>query len=133
MAKASQTDIELYTDAMERFERAVGAVVKAPPQHRKAKKKVKAKKRAKNAINEPLVSWLSFPALTHLRKSGELGREHPWLQSHSELQGHSEGRTKSRQGAAHSAAPLADSSAEEKESAPIFASWRAFTIAKLIS
>jgi hypothetical protein len=42
---ASKSDIELHPDAWERFERAVGTVTKAPPQHRKAKKKKVAKKR----------------------------------------------------------------------------------------
>jgi hypothetical protein len=44
MAKDSRSEIELHPDAWERFERAVGTVAKAPPQHRKAKK-AKAKKR----------------------------------------------------------------------------------------
>jgi hypothetical protein len=35
MAKSvSSKDIELHTDAWERFERAVGVVAKTPPQHR---------------------------------------------------------------------------------------------------
>jgi hypothetical protein len=45
MAKAPQNekpitsaDIELHVDAWTRFERAAGAVTKAPPQHRKKKK-----------------------------------------------------------------------------------------------
>jgi hypothetical protein len=46
MAKRSQEkEIELYPDAWERFERAAGAVTKAPPQHRVAKKKATSKKR----------------------------------------------------------------------------------------
>jgi len=44
MAKASSKE-ELHPDAWARFERAVETVTKAPPQHRKAKKKAKAKKR----------------------------------------------------------------------------------------
>src|SRR5881392_3728501 len=48
MSKSSSAkDIELHPDAWERFERAAGAVAKAPPQHRVAKKS-KAKKRAKS-------------------------------------------------------------------------------------
>lgn len=43
----SSKDIELHPDAWERFERAAGAVVKTPPQHRVAKKKKAAKKKAK--------------------------------------------------------------------------------------
>jgi hypothetical protein len=44
MAKSAPSrEIEFHPDAMERFERAVGVVAKAPPQHRVAKKK-KAKK-----------------------------------------------------------------------------------------
>jgi hypothetical protein len=35
-------EIELHPDAWERFERAVDTAAKAPPQHRKAKKKTKA-------------------------------------------------------------------------------------------
>jgi len=45
-------DIELHPDAWKRFERAVDAVSKAPPQHRKAKKarkKVRAKSPKKEA------------------------------------------------------------------------------------
>ena len=38
-------EIELHPDAMARFERAVLAVAKSPPQHRVAKKKKTAKKR----------------------------------------------------------------------------------------
>jgi hypothetical protein len=40
-------DIELHPDAWERFERAVGAVAKTPPQHRVAKKKKTVKKAKK--------------------------------------------------------------------------------------
>jgi hypothetical protein len=36
MTKAKE--IEFHSDAMERFERAVNAVAKSPPQHRVAKK-----------------------------------------------------------------------------------------------
>jgi hypothetical protein len=43
MAKAPEK-IELHPDAMERFERAVKTVTKAPPQHR-VSKKAKAKKK----------------------------------------------------------------------------------------
>jgi hypothetical protein len=39
MAKDSKVKIEFHSDAWQRFERAVGTVVKAPPQHRKAKSK----------------------------------------------------------------------------------------------
>ena len=40
MAKSDPAkEIELHPDAWARFERATGAVVKAPPQHRAAKKK----------------------------------------------------------------------------------------------
>ena len=46
MAKGPKKEIELHPDAWERFERAAGAVTKAPPQHRVAKKKkAKAKKK----------------------------------------------------------------------------------------
>jgi hypothetical protein len=47
MAKAPEKEIELHHDAWARFERAAGAVTKAPPQHRVAKKKTakKAKKK----------------------------------------------------------------------------------------
>jgi hypothetical protein len=48
MAKNSKTkmsDIELHPDAWERFERAAGVVAKAPPQHREAKKKIRAGKK----------------------------------------------------------------------------------------
>jgi hypothetical protein len=49
MAKSDPKEIELYPDAMERFERAVKAVAKSPPQHRVAKepkvKKAKPKKK----------------------------------------------------------------------------------------
>lgn len=37
--------IELHPDAMERFERAVKVVAKAPPQHRVSKKSVKKAKK----------------------------------------------------------------------------------------
>jgi hypothetical protein len=40
-------EIELHPDAWERFECAAGVVAKSPPQHRLAKKKIKA--RAKKA------------------------------------------------------------------------------------
>jgi hypothetical protein len=40
MAKSNPAkELELHPDAWERFERATGAVAKAPPQHRVAKKK----------------------------------------------------------------------------------------------
>jgi hypothetical protein len=45
MASTPKKEIEFHPDAMERFERAVKAVAKAPPQHRETKKTV-AKKRA---------------------------------------------------------------------------------------
>jgi hypothetical protein len=48
MRKFSKDDaaaLDLLPDAWERFERAAGAVTKAPPQPRKAKKKTKAKKK----------------------------------------------------------------------------------------
>jgi hypothetical protein len=32
-------EIEFHSDAMQRFERAIGVVAKSPPQHRVAKKK----------------------------------------------------------------------------------------------
>ena len=35
----SKEEIELHSDAWERFERAVGTVTKSPPQHRPSKKK----------------------------------------------------------------------------------------------
>ena len=47
MTKNAPKEIELHPDAWERFERAVGAVAKAPPQHRHAKKMTATKKRAK--------------------------------------------------------------------------------------
>jgi hypothetical protein len=47
MAKAPSKEIEFHPDAMERFERAVGAVVKAPPQHRISKKAAKPNRVAK--------------------------------------------------------------------------------------
>jgi hypothetical protein len=47
MAKRSSApEIELHPDGWQRFERAMAVVVKAPPQHRKAKAK-KRKSRAK--------------------------------------------------------------------------------------
>ena len=47
MAKsASKNEIELESDAWQRFERAVKVVAKSPPQHRVAKKKKTAAKRA---------------------------------------------------------------------------------------
>jgi hypothetical protein len=49
MAKAPEKNIELHPDAWERFERAAGAVAKAPPQHRVAKKKKAAAKKKKAA------------------------------------------------------------------------------------
>jgi hypothetical protein len=47
MKKSSKQnqEIELHPDAWTRFERAAGAVAKAPPQHRVAKKAKKAKKK----------------------------------------------------------------------------------------
>jgi hypothetical protein len=47
MAKTRE-NIELHPDARERFERAAGVIVKAPPQRRVAKKakKPKAKKKS---------------------------------------------------------------------------------------
>jgi hypothetical protein len=47
MVKAPPKEIEFHSDAWQRFERAAGAVAKAPPQHRVAKKKPKAKKAKK--------------------------------------------------------------------------------------
>jgi hypothetical protein len=51
MTDPKKNEIELYPDAMERFERAVTVVAKAPPQHRsqpaKKKKPPKAKKPGK--------------------------------------------------------------------------------------
>jgi hypothetical protein len=35
-----RSDIEFHSDAWARFERAVGTVAKAPPQHRASKKKL---------------------------------------------------------------------------------------------
>jgi hypothetical protein len=43
----SSKAIELYPDAWERFERAIGAVAKAPPQHRKSKKAAKKSQKRK--------------------------------------------------------------------------------------
>jgi hypothetical protein len=48
MTKAPSKEIEFHPDAMQRFECAVNAVAKSPPQHRAAKKaakKVKPKKK----------------------------------------------------------------------------------------
>jgi hypothetical protein len=45
MAKSEQKEIELYPDAMRRFERAVKVVAKSPLQHR-VKPKVKSKRAA---------------------------------------------------------------------------------------
>lgn len=48
MAKSNPSkEIEFHPDAMERFERAVKAVAKSPPQHRVAKKSRPQKPRAK--------------------------------------------------------------------------------------
>jgi hypothetical protein len=48
MAKEPHKEIELHPDAWQRFERAVDAAAKAPPQHRTAKKvKKKSTKKAK--------------------------------------------------------------------------------------
>lgn len=49
MAKSARkkTEIELAPDAWARFERAVAVVAKAPPQHRTAKAKSPAKRKAK--------------------------------------------------------------------------------------
>lgn len=40
-------EVEFHSDAMQRFERAVTAVAKSPPQHRVAKKKKTVKKAKK--------------------------------------------------------------------------------------
>jgi hypothetical protein len=46
MSATKKTDeIELLEDAWSRFERALDAVLKSPPQHRSAKKAKRAKKR----------------------------------------------------------------------------------------
>ena len=45
MAKSDPKEIEFHPDAMERFERAVKAVAKSPPQHRVSKKKKTVKKK----------------------------------------------------------------------------------------
>jgi hypothetical protein len=45
MTTKAKTEVELHPDAWERFERALKAVAKAPPQHR-VKEKPKAKKAA---------------------------------------------------------------------------------------
>lgn len=42
-----KVEIELHPDAMERFERAVKVVAKAPPQHRATKKPLKKKRGSK--------------------------------------------------------------------------------------
>jgi hypothetical protein len=42
-----EKEIELHSDAWERFERAAGVVAKSPPQHRQAKKAKRTKKAAK--------------------------------------------------------------------------------------
>jgi hypothetical protein len=47
MGKSDNKEIELHPDAWERFERAAGAVAKAPPQHRTAKKKAGKSKKKK--------------------------------------------------------------------------------------
>jgi hypothetical protein len=47
MAKAPEKEIELHPDAWQRFERAAGVVAKTPPQHRVAKEKPMAGKKAK--------------------------------------------------------------------------------------
>jgi hypothetical protein len=44
MAKSPPKEIELHSDAWERFERAADVVAKSPPQHRVAKKTKSAKK-----------------------------------------------------------------------------------------
>jgi hypothetical protein len=45
-SKKGPSDVEFHADAWERFDRAVSAVAKSPPQHRKPKKKALASKRA---------------------------------------------------------------------------------------
>jgi hypothetical protein len=45
--KASASDVELHPDGWQRFERAMAAVVKAPPQHRVKAKAKRAKSPAK--------------------------------------------------------------------------------------
>jgi hypothetical protein len=52
MAKAPDKEIEFHSDAMERFERAVKAVAKSPPQHRAAKKKKPVRKKAAKVTRE---------------------------------------------------------------------------------
>jgi hypothetical protein len=47
MAKKPQKEIELESDAWQRFERAVDVVAKSPPQHRVTKKKAKRAKPGK--------------------------------------------------------------------------------------
>jgi len=41
--KPNVKEVELHSDAWERFERAADVVAKSPPQHRVAKKKKKSK------------------------------------------------------------------------------------------
>jgi len=43
--KEKSKEIELHPDAWARFERAVDAAAKAPPQHRKSKKTAKKSKK----------------------------------------------------------------------------------------
>ncbi len=50
MAKKPEK-VEFEPDAWSRFERAVGVVVKSPPQHRKSKVKKKASLKAKKTKN----------------------------------------------------------------------------------
>jgi len=45
MSKKSKPKIEFKSDAWERFERAVNAVAKSPPQHRTKKKKKALRKK----------------------------------------------------------------------------------------
>jgi hypothetical protein len=53
MAKAPEKEIEFYSDAWERFERAASVVAKTPPQHRVAKKKVGKKREASKPTPRP--------------------------------------------------------------------------------
>jgi hypothetical protein len=46
---AKKSEIELHSDAWERFEHATNVLAKSPPQHRGAKKKVAPKKAKKKA------------------------------------------------------------------------------------
>jgi hypothetical protein len=46
-------DVEFHPDAWERFERAASVVTKAPPQHRKAKKKL-PKQRKQSKTQKPV-------------------------------------------------------------------------------